>query len=184
MVVFMTDGRRTEIIFAGSGGQGIAKAAEIAGAAACLYDDNYAAMIPNYGPEARGGRSYAELVISNIENDNYPLVNEADVLVAMNQETYDAFTGGLLGKLKPNYLCIVDEDLVRVPESQRAYRIPATRLAQEEGAGIAANIVMLGFFAEVTGLVNYNSIKRALKEKFPEKFDINERCLEIGYGKH
>ncbi len=63
---------RYEIRFAGSGGQGVILAALIAGEAAALFEEGlYVVQSQSYGPEARGGKSKAEVVIST-EPVDYP----------------------------------------------------------------------------------------------------------------
>ena len=74
---------RTEIRIAGFGGQGVIMAGIIVGKAAALYDNINAVQTQSYGPEARGGASKTEVVISDDEI-YYPKVQEPDILVAMS----------------------------------------------------------------------------------------------------
>ena len=76
---------RKELRIGGFGGQGVILAGIILGKAACLFDKNEAVQTQSYGPEARGGASKCEVVISD-EKIDYPKVQSPDILVAMSHE--------------------------------------------------------------------------------------------------
>ncbi|HHV17889.1 MAG TPA: 2-oxoacid:ferredoxin oxidoreductase subunit gamma, partial [Thermoanaerobacterales bacterium] len=59
---------RTEIRLSGSGGQGLILAGIIL-AEATILDGKNAVQSQSYGPEARGGASRAEIIISNASID-------------------------------------------------------------------------------------------------------------------
>ncbi|MFA6244954.1 MAG: 2-oxoacid:acceptor oxidoreductase family protein, partial [Candidatus Hydrogenedentales bacterium] len=77
----------TEVRISGYGGQGVVLAGMLLGKAASLHDGKCAVFTQSYGPEARGGASCADVVVSDNPID-YPLVSRADVLVALFQEAY------------------------------------------------------------------------------------------------
>ena len=103
--------RLTEIRVAGFGGQGVILSAVILGKAASIYENGFATMTQNFGPEARGGACSAQLVISDAPV-LYPYVTRPDIMVIMSQEAYNRFAP----ELKPEGLLIVEEDLVRVSD--------------------------------------------------------------------
>ena len=116
---------RTEIQIAGFGGQGIVLTGLLLGKAAALYDGKQAVFTQSYGPEARGGASCANVVISDAPID-FPLVTRPDVLVCMFQEAYAKFRPGL----KKGGTLILDSCPVRTsPMDASAPWIFATRLA-------------------------------------------------------
>ncbi|RLF44846.1 MAG: pyruvate ferredoxin oxidoreductase, partial [Thermoplasmata archaeon] len=162
----------------GFGGQGIVLMGNIAAKAAALYDGKNAVFTPSYGPEARGGAASSNVVISDEEID-YPYVTQPDVLVVMSQGAYEKFAP----MLKDEGLLIIDEDLVKLHNGEgRIAKIAATRIAENLGKRIVANIVMLGFFTSVTRLISYEAIKKAVLESVPAKFrELNEDALEKGY---
>ena len=80
--------KRYEIRLAGSGGQGLILAGVILAEAAGIYDGKFVCQTQSYGPEARGGASKAEVVISDEEID-YPKAIRPDVLLAMNQKSLE-----------------------------------------------------------------------------------------------
>lgn len=169
---------RREIRIAGFGGQGIALAGYILGKAFSLYDELNAVMTQSYGPEARGGASSANVVVSDKEIA-FPFVQSPDVLVAFSMEAYTRF----YAPVKDDALILVDQDLVQYRADQRHYAIPASRLADELGRRIVANMVMLGFFTVVTGLVSKPAIERAIEDTVkPTTLALNQRALAAGFN--
>ncbi|MBI3965823.1 MAG: 2-oxoacid:acceptor oxidoreductase family protein [Chloroflexi bacterium] len=169
---------RAEIRLAGFGGQGIVLAGHIIGKAAALYDDHYATFAQSYGPEARGGACSAEVVISD-EPIDYPLVGQPEYLALMSQEALLKYGDERAGCTA----VLVDDDLVHLDDAAPGlYRIPATRLAQNLGNRIAANIVMVGFFAAVTGIISRGAAEAALRSTVREKtLALNLKALATGY---
>ena len=166
-----------EIRLAGEGGQGMILAGIILAEAAAIYDNKNATQTQSYGPEARGGASKAEVVIAQGEID-HPEVITADVLVAMSQEACDKYSGNL----KKDGLLIVDQEKVgRIP-SNRAIRVPITRLAQESsGKSITANVVALGVLVGLTKVVSRQAIAQAVAARAPKGTEeMNRAALSAG----
>ena len=170
---------RIEIRLAGEGGQGMILAGIILAEAAAIYDSKNAVQTQNYGPEARGGASQAEVIISKGEID-YPKVISADVLVAMSQEACDKY----YARLKKDGLLIVDEDKVgRVPTTH-AVKVPITRLAaQATGKTLAANAVALGLLVGLTQVVTREAIEKAVAARAPKGTEeMNRAALAAGFA--
>jgi len=169
---------RQEIRFAGFGGQGIILSGYITGKAAAVYDEKQAILTQSYGPEARGGACSAQLVVDT-EDIDYPLVTQPTITVIMSQEAFDKFAKDS----KPGSTFIIDEDLVKASvEGENVYRVPMTRLAEEMGRRIVANIVMLGAFAAVTGLISKDAMLESVRSSVPAKtIDLNVKAFEAGY---
>lgn len=167
---------RHEIRIAGFGGQGIALAGYVLGRALALYDGLDAVMTQSYGPEARGGASSANVVVSDTEIA-YPFVQYPDVLVALSMEAYSRFCPGV----KEEALILVDKDLVQFRPDPRHRAIPASRIADELGRRIVANMVMLGFFTSATGLVSVAAIEKAVQDTLrPDTLELNRRAIAKG----
>jgi 2-oxoglutarate ferredoxin oxidoreductase subunit gamma len=176
---WLASSERVEIRLAGEGGQGMILAGIILAEAAAIYDDKNVTQTQSYGPEARGGASKSEVVISTGELD-YPEVLNADVLVALSQEACDKYASNL----KKGGLLIVDEENVpRVPVSH-AVKAPITRLAIETtGRGITANVVALGVLVGLTGIVSRQAIEKAVLRRAPKSTEeMNQTALEAGFG--
>jgi len=169
-----------EIRFAGYGGQGIIRSGYIVGRAASLYDNKFATLTQDFGPESRGGACSAQVVVSD-SRVLYPYVTTPDVFVAMSQEGYAKFEP----ELSEKGLLLIDEDLVRPKPLRGAlkmFAVPATRFAEELGNRIIANVVILGFFTAVTNIVSYDAMKNAIPDSVPEKaVQLNLKAFERGY---
>ena len=168
---------RVEIRLAGSGGQGLILAGLVLAEAAGVYDGREVAMVQSYGPEARGGASKAEIIISD-EPIDYPLCTHVDLLLAMNQEAADA----CCWDLKPGAWILVDADLVRHLPSSRAVALSFTVSARDRLKRVmAANIVALGTIAELTGLISRKAIEKALTARAPIGTEtLNKKALTLG----
>lgn len=156
---------KTEIRIGGSGGQGVL-AAEILGKAAVL-DGKNALQTQAYGAEARGSLAKSEVIISD-GKIGFPAVRKCDILVAMNQESLNAF----LKDLKETGILIVDStNVTALPETKATvYRIAITETAKEYfGESMYANMVMLGAFTKITNLVSGKAMEEAIKKSVSEK---------------
>jgi 2-oxoglutarate ferredoxin oxidoreductase subunit gamma len=168
---------RREIRIAGFGGQGVVLAGYVLGKAVALYAEREAVMTQSHGPEARGGASSADLVISE-EPIAYPFVQQPDILVALSQEAYSKFRP----TAKPDAVVLIDQDLVIPQESDHINTIPATRLAEDLGGRIVANVVMLGYFTAVTGLIDRQAMLKALETSVKAKtVELNLNAFQAGF---
>ena len=170
----------TEIRIAGFGGQGVILSAIVIGKAGCIYHNGYSTMTQSFGPEARGGSSSAQVILSG-DPILYPYVTSPDILVVMSQEAYAVFSP----QLKPGGILIVEQDLVRLdhpPQGVRFYGVPATRLAEELGRKVVLNIVMVGFFAAVTHMLDPDSLRQAVADSVPPAMQkLNLQAFDKGF---
>lgn len=171
---------KQEVRLAGFGGQGIILSGHILGKAAALFEKKNAVFTQSYGPEARGGSCSADVLIST-DRIHYPKVSRPDVLVIMSQGALGTYGG----TIEPGGIMILDQDLVSMPtdpEGVTVYRVPATRLAEEMGKRIVANIVMLGAVAALAGVVGYDSMKASVLASIPAGTeDLNVSAFDRGY---
>lgn len=170
---------RTEIRVAGLGGQGVILCAMIIGRAASLYGGKHATLIQAFGPEARGSACSAQVIIDD-ESIGYPYVKHSDILVTMSQDAYAKFQT----ELKPGGLLVYEDELVKLAEGSQAVAsgIPASRFAEELGRRLVQNIVMVGFFTAVTGLMPRDAAAQAVKDSVPPAtIDLNMRAFERGF---
>ncbi len=173
---------RSEIRFAGFGGQGIISAGKITGRAASIYDGQDAVLMQSYGPEARGGACSADVVVSTSQI-SYPQLSVPNYLVIMSQAAYEKYGH----TIEPEGILISDEDLVEVNEDSpidNRYVIPATRTADELGNKIVSNVVMLGALTAITDIVSKNAMLEAILASVSTKFkELNERAFNLGFEK-
>ena len=131
--------KRYEIRLSGSGGQGIIMAAIVLAEAAGVYDEKHVCQSQSYGPEARGGTSKADVIISN-QTIDYPKAIRPDLLLTMNQEACNTY----FPDLKTEGLLVVDSTLVHQIPTNRVAAIPFTRIARKEiGKEMVANMADL-----------------------------------------
>jgi len=137
-------------------------------------------MTQSFGPEARGGSSSAQVILSG-EPILYPYITQPDVLVVMSQEAFTRFSP----ELKPGGILITEQELVRVdriPNGVRAYGVPATRLAEELGRKVVLNIVMVGFFGAVTNLLEHDALRQAVADSVPPAMQkLNLQAFDKGF---
>jgi 2-oxoglutarate ferredoxin oxidoreductase subunit gamma len=168
---------RYEVRLSGSGGQGLIFAGIILAEAAGIHDGKYVCQTQSYGPEARGGASKSELVISDREID-YPKAIKPDLLLAMNQKSCDTY----FFDLKPKGMLIIDSTFVRQLPTTRAIGIPFTQISREMlGKEIGANIIALGALATLSGVVSLSSLEAAVMNRIPKGTEeFNKKALDLG----
>jgi 2-oxoglutarate ferredoxin oxidoreductase subunit gamma len=170
---------RYEIRLSGEGGQGLVLAGKILAEAAAIYDDRNATQSQSYGPEARGGASRSEVIISDGEID-FPKAQNLDLLLALTQEAFDKY----YHDLRPGGLLVLDEDAVtRVPEGDwKITRVPFVRLARDKvGKAVVANIVALGVIVRLSKAVTEEAAEQAILARVPRGTEeLNRRAYHLG----
>ena len=168
-----------QIVLTGTGGQGLILAGIILAEAAVL-DGKEAIQTQSYGPEARGGASRAEVIISD-EAIDYPKVQKADTLLAMSQEAFDKY-GSRVGA---DASLVVDSTFVRELSETKAkiVALPITKAAKEElGREMFANIIALGAIVGLTETVSRDSLVAAVLARVPKGTeDKNRKAIDIGF---
>jgi len=170
---------RKEIMFAGFGGQGVVTAGYITGQAAAIYDDKESTLTRVYGPEARGSACYSGVVVDEEEID-YPYLLSPEIMVVMSQEAYEKF----LSQLLDGEVLIIDSSIVKTDEraeKYKLYRVPATQIAEEMGARVVANVVILGFVGRIWDGVSVKGLQESVKATVPKRhLDLNLRAFQKG----
>jgi 2-oxoglutarate ferredoxin oxidoreductase subunit gamma len=168
---------RIEVRLAGSGGQGLILAGLVLAEAAGVYEGREVAMSQSYGPEARGGASKAEVIISD-QSIDYPLCTHVDLFLALNQEAADAYSWDL----RPDAIILLDADLVSHPPTSRALALPFTAVARDMlKKKMVANVVALGAISELSGVVSRRALEKALLARVPKGTEaLNKKALALG----
>ncbi|MCL2791160.1 MAG: 2-oxoacid:acceptor oxidoreductase family protein [Desulfobulbus sp.] len=167
-----TQSSQTEIIVTGFGGQGIILAGRILGTSASLGDKKESTLVQAYGPESRGGACNAQVIISD-SPIHYPYVDKPKILVAMSQAGYDKFAP----TLDPDSILLIDQDLVSLEHAVcDHYAIPSTRMAENLGNKMMANIIMLGFCTAITQAVSSEAVQATIARSVPKGSE--ERNIE------
>jgi len=172
---------RHEIRLSGSGGQGLITAGIILARAAALFDGKNAVQTQSYGPEARGGASKSEVIISDTEI-NYPKVQAPDVLVALTQEALNKY----IKDARSNAVVLIDSLLVKT-HPQGIFRLFALPILQTTadmlGSVLTANVVTLGVLNKIYTLVSDEALTKAVTDMFsPKTAELNIKAIRVGAG--
>ncbi len=171
---------RKEICLSGSGGQGLILAGIILAEAAGIYDGFEVVQTQSYGPEARGGASRSEVIISK-EKIDYPKVLKSEILLALTQKACDKY----IQSLAEDGILLADSTYVlKMPSfSGKIYQYPITEDAIKIlGNQLVTNIISLGIIVQLTNIVSKDAIKKALIARIPTRVkDLNMKALEHGF---
>lgn len=170
---------KVAVRLSGTGGQGLLLAGRVLAEAAAIYDGLNVVQSNSYGPEARGGASRSEVVISPGEVDDLRC-RKFDVLVCLSQKACDSYYSSLL----PNGLLILDSTNVSVVPTSRAVEVPMTRMAVEEcGNVMVTNMISLGVLCGCSNLITFEALRAAIESTVRSDLaPINLKAIEIGYA--
>jgi 2-oxoisovalerate ferredoxin oxidoreductase beta subunit len=171
--------RAKTIKVAGFGGQGVLLLGQLI-AEMGMREHMEVSWLPSYGPEMRSGSANCHVTLSH-ERIGAPLINNPEVLVAMNEPSLRKFgpqvkPGGVIlynGRTLPeglSYECVTVDC------------IPANEIADQIGSPKVANVVMLGALLEATDCLPFTAAEEVLGEmvKNPKLTEMNEKALEAG----
>lgn len=170
---------KKEIRLSGSGGQGLILAGIILAEGAILSDLN-AVQTQSYGPEARGGASKAEVIISN-EEINFPKARESDILLSLTQKSFDKYSDDI----KENSIVIIDSTVSEKNidlKNSKLIKVPIIESSKEKlGKSMVANIVALGVISELIAEVDSEKLKKAILDRVPKGTEeLNNKAFELG----
>ncbi|NLI92513.1 MAG: 2-oxoacid:ferredoxin oxidoreductase subunit gamma [Peptococcaceae bacterium] len=172
-----------ELMIAGFGGQGVLFAGKILSYAGLLAGKEVS-WLPSYGPEMRGGTANINVMISDTMIGS-PIIDNPTMLVAMNQPSLEKFEKDV----KKDGIIIVDSTLIPIKVKRtdvKAFYIPSTKLAEDEGIKGLANMIMVGKITKELGIFDLEVVKVATSKSIPErKQDLlayNLKAIEIGYN--
>lgn len=174
--------KTTQYLFAGFGGQGILFAGKFA-AYKGLIEDKQVSWLPSYGPEMRGGTASCSVIIGD-EPVGSPIVSNPDVLIAMNLPSLDRYEDSVV----PGGVIFADSSLIERKvkrDDVKVFYIPATKLADENGIGKLANMIIVGKILKEMNEYNEESVMTALKKVIPAKhadmLDVNLKAIKVGF---
>lgn len=172
------------ILIGGTGGQGIVAAGEFLSEA--LFRAGYQVINSrSYGAEARGGSCKSEVIVS--DHDIYDIALEkADILIILSAPAMRRFQG----VANKNALVFVDDDVFgRLGEEEirpdvEFVLIPASKMAEELGNQIVANMVLLGALSKRSDIISREKLEDAVRAMMrPSMQAINLRALEAGHDR-
>jgi 2-oxoglutarate ferredoxin oxidoreductase subunit gamma len=169
--------KQYEIRLSGSGGQGLILAGIILADASLIQGIN-GVQSQSYGPEARGGASKAEVIIST-EEINYPKVQQCDLLLCLTQKSYDEY----IASLKNDGILVIDDSIeTNVATDATIYKLPILKTAIEEmKKPMVANIISLGAISNILDILEEKNILEAVLKRVPPGTDkINKEAFNKG----
>ena len=173
---------RQRIVFSGAGGQGVITAGIILAEAAVLHEGLNATQAQSYGPEARGGATRSDVIISDSEI-RYPKVVQPNILITLTQEAYNKY----VSIVRPGGMVIADARFITLSNAVDARQIalPMYQSVMERiGKPIVLNICMLGALLGVAELVKADSILAVLERRIAHDFlAMNRQALELGFDR-
>lgn len=166
------------MVFSGSGGQGVITAAILLAEAAVIHEGLIAVQSQTYGPEARGGATRSDVIISDTDI-LFPKVTQPNVLVCLTQEAYNKFHP----IVRPGGLLISDPHFVKthivdaVSREVAMYQSVLDRIVNPQ----VFNICMLGVVIGLTAVIKSESLVKTLEQRLPAALiDANRRALDLG----
>lgn len=170
--------KRAEIRLSGTGGQGIILGGILLAESAVL-DGKEVVQTQSYGPEARGGASKAEVIISD-KKILYPKVVIPEFLLIMSAEAARLYANNV----SKDGLIVVDETTVHdLPAVEaRVLWVPLTELAKEKlGNEMTANVLAIGTLAAAGDLVSKDALEKAIRMRLPKVAALNLEALRLGW---
>ena len=170
-----------QYIFAGFGGQGILFAGKLL-AYKGLTEDKQVSWLPSYGPEMRGGTASCSVILSDTPVGS-PIVSKPNILIAMNLPSLDKYEDAV----EPGGMIFYDSSLIDREvkrDDVKAFPIPATKLANENGTPTLANMIImgkvLGEMGEFTDEGVLAALKKVISAKRADMLDVNLNAMKIG----
>ncbi len=170
---------RCRLVFSGAGGQGVITAAIMLAEAAVLYEKLTATQTQVYGPEARGGATRSDVIIS--DSDIYfPKVTQPNILVCLTQEAYMKF----YDIVRPGGLLLTDIRYVTILDAVDSHQVQLpmyTTVMEELGSAVALSTCMLGALLGLREIVSPDAIQKVFKDRIPSAhYDMNVKAMELG----
>ena len=168
-------------IFAGFGGQGMLLIGKFV-AMACMLDGKHVSWLPSYGPEMRGGTANCSVIVSD-DPVASPLVDKADVIVAMNRPSLDKFEE----HVKPGGVLVINSSIIdrkAVRDDITGVYCDANGIAEQVGNPKGANVAILGAVMAKANVTSLDSMMEAIRIELGEKkarfLEGNKKALQAG----
>ena len=168
-------------IFAGFGGQGMLLIGKFM-AMSCMLDGKHVSWLPSYGPEMRGGTANCSVIVSD-EPVASPLVDKADIIVAMNRPSLDKFEE----HVKPGGVLVINSSIIdrkAVRDDIAVVYCDANGIAEQVGNPKGANVAILGAVMAKADVTSLDSMMEAIRIELGEKkarfLEGNKKALQAG----
>ena len=170
------------LMVAGFGGQGVMTLGKFLADAACNSTDKNVTFFPSYGAEQRGGTANCSVIVSDKDVAS-PLVDKADVIVAMNLPSLDKFEE----HVKPGGLLVVNSSIIERKSTRDDITVvycDAMKIAEDVGNPKGANVAILGALMEKMPIVSVDKMMEAIRIELGERklrfLEGNKKALVAG----
>ena len=174
--------KTTTFVIAGFGGQGVLFCGKVISYSGMLADLQVS-WLPSYGPEMRGGTANCSVTISD-DQIGSPLVLDPDILVVLNNPSFEKFEKSV----KAGGTIIMDNSLITLECSRtdvKVFKIPATKIANENNLKGLGNMIVLGKLLKETGFIEENIFFKALEKCIPpskpQMLELNKKAIALGF---
>ena len=151
-------------------------------AMAAMLDGKHVSWLPSYGPEMRGGTANCSVIVSDKDVAS-PLVDKADVIVAMNLPSLDKFEE----HVKPGGLLVVNSSIIERKSTRDDITVvycDAMKIAEDVGNPKGANVAILGALMEKMPIVSVDKMMEAIRIELGERklrfLEGNKKALVAG----
>ena len=155
-----------QFVFAGFGGQGMLLIGKFL-AMACMLDGKHVSWLPSYGPEMRGGTANCSVIVSD-DDVGSPMVDEADVVVAMNGPSLDKFEH----IVKPGGVLVINSSIIdrkSVRDDVTVVYCDANGIAEQVKNPKGANVAILGAMLQACPVVDADKMVEAIRIELGER---------------
>lgn len=173
--------KTTNILISGFGGQGVLFTGKFL-AYEGLLENKEVTWLPSYGPEMRGGTANCSVIVSDKDVAS-PLVDKADVIVAMNLPSLDKFEE----HVKPGGLLVINSSIIERKSTRDDITVvycDANRIAEAVGNPKGANVAILGAMLEKEPIVDIDKMTEAIRIELGERkarfLEGNKKALIAG----
>ncbi|UCF20908.1 MAG: 2-oxoacid:acceptor oxidoreductase family protein [Gemmatimonadota bacterium] len=175
------DEHDVSIKFAGAGGDGAQTVAMLTTRTA-INEGWDSTHIPSYGPESRGGTSYADVHVAT-EEVLSPASPHPHILVAFNPPSLEKFGP----EVRPGGVVIYDSSVIidppKLDPNLRVIGIPCARIATDLGKTMVKNVVALGAMQAATNLFPKESFLATMRQALKDQcamLALNEEAFAWG----
>ena len=172
---------KNEYIFAGFGGQGMLLIGKFL-AMACMMDGKHVSWLPSYGPEMRGGTANCSVIVSDKAVAS-PLVDQADVVIAMNRPSLDKFES----HVRPGGTLVINSSIIDRKAERTDVTVvycDANKIAESVGNPKGANVAILGALLQKSPVVSVDTMVEAIRIELGERktkfLEGNKKALVAG----
>ncbi len=166
---------------AGAGGDGAQTAAMLITRAG-IHEGFDATHIPSYGPESRGGTSYADVHVAE-EEVLSPASPHPHILIAFNSPSLAKFGTEVREGGTILYDSSIIHNLPKLAENVKIIGVPFTQIAIDLGKVMVKNVVALGALQAATNIFPEETLLTSIREALQSKcamIPLNEEAFAWG----